>query len=169
MTLLSATAMLLVYLWFLIKHGDPLTPGGIASLITSGAMWLFTFWLLRLLFRRSRRFPRLLILWLLVGVLLGIKTFAFAPVSDNLALRVLFPPVLAAALLVPYSSARSACVRPLFFADSVPPSPSMPRREAPNRGLSRPWAQSAQLSAPWVGRNSRAYAQMGCRTPTDPG
>lgn len=114
MTLLSATAILLVYLWFLIKHGGPLTPAGIASLLTSGAMWLFTFWLLRLLFRRSRRFPRLLVLWLLVGVLLGIKTFAFAPVSDNLALRVLFPPVLAAALLVPYIK-RSQRVRQTFI------------------------------------------------------
>lgn len=80
--------------------------------MTSGAMWLFTFWLLRLLFRRSRRFPRLLILWLLVGVLLGIKTFA--PVSDNLALRVLFPPVLAAAVLVPYIK-RSQRVRQTFI------------------------------------------------------
>ncbi|WP_417903414.1 DUF2569 family protein [Candidatus Sodalis pierantonius] len=79
-----------------------------------GAMWLFTFWLLRLLFRRSRRFPRLLILWLLVGILLGIKTFAFAPVSDNLALRVLFPPVLAAAVLVPYMK-RSQRVRQTFI------------------------------------------------------
>ncbi|AHF77073.1 Inner membrane protein [Sodalis praecaptivus] len=114
MTLLSATAMLLVYLWFLLQHAGALTPAALASLLTSGAMWLFTFWLLRLLFRRSRRFPRLLILWLLVGVLLGIKTFAFAPVSDNLALRVLFPPVLAAAVLVPYIK-RSQRVRQTFI------------------------------------------------------
>ncbi|CAJ0993298.1 hypothetical protein SODG_002142 [Sodalis praecaptivus] len=103
-----------VYLWFLLQHTGALTPAALASLLTSGAMWLFTFWLLRLLFRRSRRFPRLLILWLLVGVLLGIKTFAFAPVSDNLALRVLFPPVLAAAVLVPYIK-RSQRVRQTFI------------------------------------------------------
>lgn len=85
-----------------------------ASLATIVAMWAFTFWTLRLLLRRSRRFPKIFIIWLLAGVLLALKTFAFSPVTDELALRVLFWSLLAAAGLVPYIK-RSRRVKNTFI------------------------------------------------------
>ena len=38
----------------------------------------------------------------MVGVLLAVKAFAFSPISDDLAVRQLLLPLLAAALIVPY-------------------------------------------------------------------
>lgn len=57
--------------------------------------------------------PRHYIIWLLLTVLLAIKSFAFSPVSDALAVRQLLFPLLAAALLVPYFK-RSARVKQTF-------------------------------------------------------
>jgi hypothetical protein len=47
-------------------------------------------------------------------VLLAVKTFAFSPVSDDLALRQLMFPLLATALLVPYLK-RSKRVKQTFI------------------------------------------------------
>lgn len=107
LALLSASLTAVV---FLLARFNLSSPRGAAlwdlqwmvSLLTILAMWLFTFWTLRLLLRRSRRFPKTFILWLLAGVLLAVKTFAFSPIADELALRVLLWPLLAAAVMVPY-------------------------------------------------------------------
>ncbi|WP_413739151.1 DUF2569 domain-containing protein [Sodalis sp. RH21] len=85
-----------------------------ASMATVLVMWAFTFWTLRLLLRRSRRFPKVFIIWLLAGVLLAIKTFAFSPVTDELALRMLFWSLLSAATMVPYIK-RSRRVKNTFI------------------------------------------------------
>lgn len=100
LALLSASLMTALFLYALLQGA--LTGGGIASLATALIMWCFTFWTLRLLFKRKARFPKVFILWLLAGVLLGLKAFAFAPVTDALALRILFWPLLAASVMVPY-------------------------------------------------------------------
>ena len=63
-------------------------------------MWCFTLWLVLLFCRRSLRFPKLFLLWL-ITVILAVKAFAFAPVPDEVAVRSLGWPLLMAALLVP--------------------------------------------------------------------
>lgn len=72
------------------------------SLLTAIAMWYYTLWLIIAFFKRRRCVPKHYIVWLLVSVLLAIKTFAFSPVPDALAVRQLLFPLLAAALLAPY-------------------------------------------------------------------
>ncbi|MEW5559863.1 DUF2569 domain-containing protein [Enterobacter asburiae] len=72
------------------------------SLLFGLAMWCYTLWLTAAFFKRRRLVPKHYIIWLLIMVLLAVKTFAFAPVSDALALRQLLFPLLATALLVPY-------------------------------------------------------------------
>ncbi|TKI05704.1 DUF2569 domain-containing protein [Martelella alba] len=122
MALLSASLMIGIHLLTLIQHWQAFRQAlqlpmfGVqwfSSLATALAMWLFSFWVLRLLVTHSRRFPKMFILWLLAGVLLGLKTFAFSPVTDALALRTLMWPLLAAALGVPYIK-RSLRVRQTF-------------------------------------------------------
>ncbi|MEA9391128.1 DUF2569 domain-containing protein [Acerihabitans sp. TG2] len=120
LTLLSASLTAVVFLLELVNHSSSTLPAHTlliqwsASLVTLVAMWAFTFWTLRLLLRRSRRFPKIFIIWLLVGVLIALKTFAFSPVTDDLALRVLFWSLLAAAGLVPYIK-RSRRVKNTFI------------------------------------------------------
>jgi uncharacterized membrane protein len=86
----------------------------LASLVTAAVMGGLTFWTLRLLLKRSRRFPKAFVVWLLLGVLLALKSFAFSPINDQLALHTLYWPLLAAALGVPYIK-RSARVKQTFI------------------------------------------------------
>ena len=72
------------------------------SFLTAIAMWYYTLWLTIAFFRRRRCVPKHYIIWLLISVLLAVKSFAFSPVPDALAVRQLLFPLLAAALLVPY-------------------------------------------------------------------
>ncbi|SNY70533.1 DUF2569 domain-containing protein [Enterobacter sp. CC120223-11] len=83
------------------------------SLVFGLLMWCYTLWLTAAFFKRRRLVPKHYIIWLLIMVLLAVKTFAFAPVSDALALRQLLFPLLATALLVPYFK-RSARVKRTF-------------------------------------------------------
>lgn len=85
---------------------------GLSVLFAMG-MWCYTMWLTAAFFKRRALVPKHYIIWLLISVLLAVKTFAFAPVSDAIALRQLLFPLLAAALLVPYFK-RSARVKRTF-------------------------------------------------------
>ncbi|HEY0209086.1 DUF2569 domain-containing protein [Acerihabitans sp.] len=122
MALLSASLMTVIFLLALLQRpsADSATIAAIftlqwyASMATTLVMWGFTFWTLRLLLRRSARFPKVFILWLMAGVLLALKAFAFSPVTDELALRILFWPLLAAATMVPYIK-RSRRVKNTFI------------------------------------------------------
>ena len=73
-----------------------------ASFLSFIAMWYYTLWLTIAFFKRRRNVPKHYIIWLMVGVLLAVKAFAFSPISDDLAVRQLLLPLLAAALIVPY-------------------------------------------------------------------
>jgi hypothetical protein len=77
------------------------------------AMWYYTLWLTIAFFKRRQCVPKHYIIWLLVSVLLAVKAFAFAPVSDALAVRQLFFPLLVTALFVPYFK-RAARVKHTF-------------------------------------------------------
>lgn len=116
MTLLSACLMFILYLSALFSSGPGhhFSPQWYATVATTLLMGLFTGWTLRLMFQCSRRFPRVFIVWLLAGVLLGLKAFAFSPLNDPLALQVLLWPLLAAALFVPYLK-RSRRVKSTFI------------------------------------------------------
>ncbi|ELY2669519.1 DUF2569 domain-containing protein [Cronobacter sakazakii] len=83
------------------------------SMLCVMAMWGYTLWLTVAFFKCRQGVPRHYIIWLLLTVLLAIKSFAFSPVSDALAVRQLLFPLLAAALLVPYFK-RSARVKQTF-------------------------------------------------------
>lgn len=72
------------------------------SLIVSLLVWAYSVWVTWIFCKRSRKLPRHYIIWLLITVLLAIKTFAFSPVSDAAAIRTLLIALLAAAVLVPY-------------------------------------------------------------------
>ncbi|WP_203521416.1 DUF2569 domain-containing protein [Sodalis sp. dw_23] len=121
--LISASLIIIIFLLALVNHWDALSQSAqhsmfglqwLASLLTAAAMWCFTFWTLRLMLRRSLRFPKIFILWLLAGVLLALKAFAFSPITDQLALHQLYWPLLAAALGVPYIK-RSQRVKHTFI------------------------------------------------------
>ena len=72
------------------------------SFLSFIAMWYYTLWLTIAFFKRRRNVPKHYIIWLMIGVLLAVKAFAFSPISDDLAVRQLLLPLLAAALIVPY-------------------------------------------------------------------
>ncbi len=72
------------------------------SLACALAMWCYTLWLCAAFFQRRRLVRKHYILWLLICVLLALKSFAFTPVTDDIALRQLIFPLIAAALLAPY-------------------------------------------------------------------
>lgn len=57
------------------------------SVLTTWAMFAFTAYLLRQFFYRAKNFPRLFIIWLLINLLLAIKSFGFAPVDDQTAVK----------------------------------------------------------------------------------
>lgn len=110
-TLLGASLMLMLYGMaifmpgsreYLLTNAQAFSMQWYLSVLTTLAMWCFTLSLLWLFCQRSRRFPKLFLVWLLITVLLAIKAFAFAPVPDALAVRSLIWPLLMAALLVPY-------------------------------------------------------------------
>lgn len=99
-TTLHAQGTVLMVMWF-------------ATLLFAVGMWYYTLWLTIAFFKRRRMVPKHYIIWLLISVLLAVKAFAFSPVSDDLALRQLLFPLLAAALLVPYFK-RSTRVKNTF-------------------------------------------------------
>ncbi|AVJ17617.1 DUF2569 domain-containing protein [Serratia rhizosphaerae] len=110
-TLLSATLMLALYAMaiitpesreYLLTNAQAFTLQWYFSVLTTLAMWVFTLWLLWLFCHRSHRFPKLFLVWLLITVLLAIKSFAFAPIPDEVAVRSLGWPLLMAAIFVPY-------------------------------------------------------------------
>ncbi|WP_237386753.1 DUF2569 domain-containing protein [Xenorhabdus sp. Sc-CR9] len=119
MTLITASLMLLLYA---MKNQEihQFDNGFIfmwyISTLTTAIMWCFTVWVLRLLFMRSKRFPRIFIIWLMVSILISIKTFAFSPITDEIATRSLLWPLLAAAIFVPYIK-RSHRVKMTFTQD----------------------------------------------------
>ncbi|AIJ10159.1 MULTISPECIES: DUF2569 domain-containing protein [Edwardsiella] len=123
LSLISSSLMLALFIMTLLQHGGGgrlwshggtfFSQWGLSLLITLG-VWCFSLHVLRLFFKRSRRFPKHFIAWLLVMLLLALKSFAFSPISDTLALRGIVMPLLAAAVFVPYIK-RSARVRQTFI------------------------------------------------------
>lgn len=110
-TLLSATLMLALYAMaiftpasreYLVTNSQAFTMQWYFSVITTILMWVYTIWVIWLFCSRSQRFVKWFILWLLITVLLALKAFAFSPISDDIALRTLGWPLLAAAVFVPY-------------------------------------------------------------------
>ena len=83
------------------------------SFISFIAMWYYTMWLTVAFFRRRSNVPKHYIIWLMVGVILAVKAFAFSPIADDLAVRQLLLPLLAAARIVPYFK-RSTRVKRTF-------------------------------------------------------
>ncbi|OTA20091.1 membrane protein [Xenorhabdus beddingii] len=123
MTFIAASLMLLLYAMMFIHKNEAIhqvagnfTTMWYLSVLTSAIMWCFTVWVLQLLFIRSKRFPRIFIIWLMVSVLIAIKTFAFSPINDEMAIRTLLWPLLAAAVFVPYIK-RSHRVKMTFTQD----------------------------------------------------
>lgn len=72
------------------------------SVLTTWAMFAFTAYLLRQFFYRAKNFPRLFIIWLLINLLLAIKSFGFSPVDDQTAVKSLLWAVMATVCFVPY-------------------------------------------------------------------
>jgi len=84
------------------------------SVICALAMWCYTLWLTIAFFKRRSNVVRHYILWLMFSLILAIKAFALSPITDNVALRQLMFPLLAAALAVPYLK-RSKRVKETFI------------------------------------------------------
>ncbi|CAM3872070.1 DUF2569 domain-containing protein [Xenorhabdus thuongxuanensis] len=123
MTLIAASLMLLLYIMTFIHKNEAINQIGgnftalwYISVLTTIMMWCFTVWVLTLLFIRSKRFPRIFIIWLMVSVLIAIKTFAFSPISDEIAIRSLLWSLLAATVFIPYIK-RSHRVKMTFTQD----------------------------------------------------
>ncbi|UYU33520.1 DUF2569 domain-containing protein [Siccibacter colletis] len=72
------------------------------SMATAVAVWIYTLWLSVAFFKRRALVRKHYIIWLLVCVLLALKSFAFSPVNDEIAVSQLILPLLAAALMAPY-------------------------------------------------------------------
>ncbi|WP_312242818.1 DUF2569 domain-containing protein [Pantoea sp.] len=122
MTMLTCALVLAMYLsplfnptWrvTLFSHGSILMTQWAVSLLTAAAVWLYSIWVMWIFCKRSRRLPRHYVIWLLVTVLLALKTFAFTPVSDAKAIQTLLLSLLAAAVFVPYFK-RSQRVKQTF-------------------------------------------------------
>ncbi|MDX6042050.1 MULTISPECIES: DUF2569 domain-containing protein [Scandinavium] len=120
--LISASLAILLYAGVLLSPAARSNLGALSatnlslwllSMVFAVAMWAYTFWLTAAFFKRRKLVPKHYIIWLLISVLLAVKAFAFAPVSDALALRQLLFPLLATALLVPYFK-RSTRVKRTF-------------------------------------------------------
>ncbi|OIX94077.1 DUF2569 domain-containing protein [Pantoea sp. Ae16] len=99
----------------LFSHANLLLSQWLVSLLTAAAVWLYSIWVCWIFCRRSRRLPRHYTIWLLMTVVLALKTFAFTPVADGKALQTLLLTLLAAALFVPYFK-RSRRVKQTFTA-----------------------------------------------------
>ncbi len=122
LTLLSTGVALALYAMVLISadahQAIRLHSGGqialwYLSLFSTLVMWCYTLWLVIAFFKRRGLVRKHYIVWLLIGVLLALKSFAFSPISDELALRQLLFPLLAAAILAPCFR-RSARVKSTF-------------------------------------------------------
>lgn len=101
--LLFATALLTPQTFVTLRtQGEWGIPLWFISCAVAVAMWYYTLWLTIAFFKRRKNVPRHYIIWLLISVLLAVKAYAFSPVSDELAMRQLLFPLLAAALIVPY-------------------------------------------------------------------
>lgn len=72
------------------------------SLFSAVLMWSYTLWLTIGFFKRQSKVPKHYIIWLLISVLLVLKSFAFSPVSDETIVRQLVFQLIAAVLIVPY-------------------------------------------------------------------
>ncbi|RAP71123.1 inner membrane protein YdgK [Candidatus Erwinia dacicola] len=86
----------------------------VASLLTSTVLWCYSAWVTWIFCQHSRRLPHDYILWLLLTVLLAVKTFAFSPVADGAAIRTLLFALLAEAVLMRYFK-RSQHVKSTFI------------------------------------------------------
>ncbi|MCW7762799.1 DUF2569 domain-containing protein [Photorhabdus luminescens] len=123
MTFLSASVMLALYIMAFFSQNNALSAGNnhftlmwFLSVAITAVMWCFTLWVLKLLFNRSKKFPQTFIIWLIITVLIALKTFAFSPIPDQMALRALAWPLLATAIFVPYIK-RSHRVKMTFTQD----------------------------------------------------
>ncbi|MFG1172653.1 DUF2569 domain-containing protein [Erwiniaceae bacterium CAU 1747] len=125
MTLLTSALVMALYLSALfdpaMRHQlmmqeSPVLMSWGLSLLTSTLVWCYSCWVTWIFCKRSRRLPRHYIIWLLITVLLAVKTFAFAPVADSRAVQTLLVALLAAGILVPYFK-RSQRVKNTFTAE----------------------------------------------------
>ncbi|AIR86439.1 DUF2569 domain-containing protein [Pantoea sp. JGM49] len=123
MTMLTSALVVAMYLsplfdtelrTTLFTHASQLFTQWAISLLTAGVVWVYSIWVCWMFCKRSRRLPRHYILWLLMTVLLALKTFAFTPVADNKAIQTLLLSLLAAAVFVPYFK-RSQRVKETFI------------------------------------------------------
>ncbi len=123
MTMLTSALVVAMYLsplfntelrTTLFTHADQLFTQWAVSLLTAAVVWVYSIWVCWIFCKRSRRLPRHYILWLLMTVLLALKTFAFTPVADNRAIQTLLLSLLAAAVFVPYFK-RSQRVKQTFI------------------------------------------------------
>ena len=121
-TLLSASLMLALYAMaiftpesreYLVTNSQAFTLQWYFSVVTTLAMGLFTVAVLWQFCKRAKALPKMYIIWLLCTVLLAVKAFAFSPITDDLAVRNLLLPLLAAAVFVPYFK-RSLRVKETF-------------------------------------------------------
>ncbi|QGU87419.1 DUF2569 domain-containing protein [Erwinia sorbitola] len=121
-TLLASTLTMTMYVTALFSHAlsdnSPSLPQGLllqwgASLLTSALVLGYSGWILWIFCKRSQRLPRHYIIWLLLNLVLAIKTFVFSPVSDSLAIRTLLFALLMTSILVPYFK-RSQRVKTTF-------------------------------------------------------
>lgn len=122
MTMLTSALVVAMYLsplfntelrTTLFTHGELFMQWAI-SLLTAAVVWVYSIWVCWIFCKRSRRLPRHYILWLLMTVLLALKTFAFSPVADSKAIQTLLLSLLAAAVFVPYFK-RSQRVKQTFI------------------------------------------------------
>ncbi|OFS08736.1 hypothetical protein HMPREF3091_17305 [Hafnia sp. HMSC23F03] len=122
-SLLSSSLMMIIFVMMVVQpasrsqlfsHSPVFSSQWTLSFVITIAIWAFTLFNLYLFGKRSRRFPKFFVLWLLVMVLLAIRTFAFSPVTDAAAVRNMVIPLLAAAVFVPYIK-RSRRVRDTFI------------------------------------------------------
>ncbi|MET3075031.1 DUF2569 domain-containing protein [Pantoea leporis] len=123
MTMLTSALVVAMYLSPLFKpelrttlfsHGGTLLMQWSISLLTAAVVWAYSIWVCWIFCKRSRRLPRHYILWLLMTILLALKTFAFTPVADGKAIQTLLLSLLAAAVFVPYFK-RSQRVKQTFI------------------------------------------------------
>lgn len=121
-TLLSVVLMLFLFSMalfvpesreYLFTNSQAFTLQCYFSVVTTLAMGAFTVAVLWQFCKRARALPKMYIIWLLCTVLLAVKAFAFSPVTDDLAVRNLLLPLLAAAVFVPYFK-RSLRVKETF-------------------------------------------------------